>query len=105
MVVECPRNQSPEHGTCVEAVSRVLQQLPECTASCRLDAPADATAAEAVPPSPVEAISGCIAQWGLDVGMLHLALHGSTDGPVLAWQSEVLAVAEPGALRNFLLIR
>ena len=99
-MLECPSNRNPEYGTCVEAVSRALQQLPECTARCRLDVPADATATDAAPPSPVEAISACIAQWGLDVGMLHLALHGSTDGPVLAWHSEVLAVAEPGALRH-----
>lgn len=98
MVVGAPRSQLPEYGTFVEAVGRALQQLPECTAQCRLDAPAQATASNTAPPSPVAAIFDCIAQWGSEVGMLHLALHESVGGPVLAWQGEVLAVAEPGTL-------
>ena len=113
LVVEAYRSLEADIATHVEAVGRAAAQPPlgdTCAFGGDLadSAPAAAGAAEdqngggAVDEALVaaEALAECaarIAERGTEAGVLHLAMHGSPDGLVSGWRTQVVAIAEPSA--------
>ena len=109
LVVDAYRSLEADSATHVEAVGRAAAQLPHGAAcafgsdSANVSA-ADGDAGEGGSSdegrAAAKALAECaarIAERCAEAGVLHLAMHGSTDGLVSSWRTQVVAVAEPSA--------